>query len=783
MLMSVATIAVCLNLFAQTNVAVKSSTFEKIELSLKTGRLEIDETRCGNGTFSRVAIDGFLQSTEVGNPELPVLVEMLEIPLCDSVEVRIVSQNWTTVPAMESGLAHKVWPAQPTYPKSYDGEPEFVMNDNLYSANEFYSKELVKVEKLGVARDRNMATLTFSPVSYNPVSGEIRLCTSAEVLVTFVNSDETGTRRMKRLHHSPMFNGMPSLNALPESMDKNEYSSTPVRMLIVAHPSFRGQLDTLVNWKKRKGFITDIVYAENSGAGTTAARISNYLKQQYADATPENPAPTFVLLVGDVAQIPAFGSKISSSSYNDHITDLYYATWTSGDNLPDCHYGRFSAQNLSQLTPQIEKTLMYENCSMQTKFHLDKAVLVSGIDDGIAGDNAYMYADPTVKYIENYYINTANNYSTVSSYYNEDRSNSQANISNIIKSNLSAGFAIANYTAHCSPEGWSDPEIKTSMLGSLSNRQRFGIMIGNCCESNRFDEDECFGEAILRLDNYRGAVGYIGASNSTYWPQDFYWSVGVRSGSYYNQVTGVSLPAYNALSLGMYDCLYHTHNEDFSKWYTTTGGMLFAGNSAVQKSSANATRKTYYWEIYHLMGDPSIMPWLHSPSNMTVTANTSLETGATSLAVTAVPYAYVALTDSSLNLVAATVADASGNATLQFAALPRGDYELAAAAQNYKVKFTGIRVRNPEEYAGIAPIGNFTARTFPNPAADMLFVEAPAMSEITLTDMLGKIVFSTREIDGNRVAISLEEYPKGIYLVCVKNHKGESAHRKVVVKK
>ena len=56
--------------------------------------------------------------------------------------------------------------------------------------------------------------------------------------------------------------------------------------------------------------------------------------------------------MGDHGQVPAF----SSTEQNSHVTDLYYACWTSGDNIPDCYYGRFSAQNASQLAPQITKT-------------------------------------------------------------------------------------------------------------------------------------------------------------------------------------------------------------------------------------------------------------------------------------------------------------------------------------------------------------------------------------------------------------------------------------------
>ena len=53
-------------------------------------------------------------------------------------------------------------------------------------------------------------------------------------------------------------------------------------------------------------------------------------------------------------------------------------------------------------------------------------------------------------------------------------------------------------------------------------------MIGNCCQSNAFDVSVCFGEALLR-ENNKGAVGYIGGSNNTYWDEDYWWAVGNTS--------------------------------------------------------------------------------------------------------------------------------------------------------------------------------------------------------------------------------------------------------------
>jgi hypothetical protein len=84
----------------------------------------------------------------------------------------------------------------------------------------------------------------------------------------------------------------------------------------------------------------------------------NYLKNLYNSGTSSDPPPSFVLFVGDVDQIPSFNGSTGS-----HVTDLYYCEYTN-DFLPEVYYGRFSCTGVSDLQPQIDKTLEYEKYLM-----------------------------------------------------------------------------------------------------------------------------------------------------------------------------------------------------------------------------------------------------------------------------------------------------------------------------------------------------------------------------------------------------------------------------------
>ena len=668
-------ICFCISELTAQNYRVVENGFDKVVVHYTAGNISTTDVTTDGGAFSRMTMDGYHLSTEVGKPQLPVMVNLLEIPLCDGVSYTIRSSRYSDFSAAELDIRHPLFPAQPSYTKSHTGPVEFVKDEEAYRTNALYHRNLVTVEKSGILRNINIATVCFSPIQYNPVTDSYRIYEDVTVEFTFENADIPGTYQMKDLHGNAVFNGLQSRVINPIHSNSRESTfSRPIKYLIVANSMFRDQLDEFIAWKKRQGLKVEIAYTDESEVGTTTTSIANYLKAQYTNATEDDPAPTYVLLVGDIAQIPVFNARVSGES---HKTDLYYFTWTEGDHFPDCYYGRFSAQNSTHLSNILEKVMQYEQYTMPDPTYLDDAVLVAGTD----GTFGPTHANGQMKYLSNNYINTAYGYSNVHLYlYNSSSQAAQ------IRANIGAGVGYANYTAHCDETGWSDPEFSTSQIPSMQNVDRYCFMIGNCCLSNKFDENECFGEAQLRTAK-KGAVAYIGGSNSTIWDEDFYWSVGVRS-------TINASATYDAAHLGAYDRLFHTHDEAFSDWYVTGGSIIQGGNLAVE--SSNSSYKLYYWEIYHLMGDPSILPWLSQAEVMNPTVPDAMVSGATTLQITAVPYAYVALTENG-EVIAASTADENGAANLTFTPATAGNtYEVAITAQNYQPYFKTVIAIVPE---------------------------------------------------------------------------------------
>ena len=746
--------------YAQGGCEVVRSDYNRLVVSFTTSSNLSSETVVLKGrNFSLVTLDGFDHSSAIGVPSLPTLRKLVEIPLCERVVVRIVDERHVELDGTQFSCDHTVLPVQPPVCKTASRNADtLAFNQAVYSRNAFFGAEVVTVEPVGVARDRNLAEVVFSPVKYNPVTNRFLLYTQVEVELTYVDADIAATEEMRRLHGSPLFDHTcATINKLGGDESKNTtlYGDAPMRYLIVAHSMFRGKFDDFVEWKRRTGYIVDVAYTDDAAVGTTQVSIKNYVKSQYTNATADNPAPTYLLLIGDVQQIPAISYSYSGTS---HVSDLDYALWTAGDNIPDCYYGRFSAQDVSQLTPQIEKTLLYERYEFPDPSFLDRALLVAGQDYGNSGDYGYSHADPAMDYAAKFYVNGDSKtvlgqsgfykYSTVTEYKNNTSINMNAtnvtvksnSLDSEIRTKYSDGAGWINYSAHGNEDRWYNPQFTSVHVQLMSNIKKCGIMIGNCCLTGKFDMSTCFAEALLRKDDYCGAVAYIGASNSTYWNEDVYWAMGIRS-----SISGSMTQQYNSSNTGVYDQLFHTHGEAVGLWAPSLGSMMMCGNMSVQNSSSS--RKNYYWQIYHVFGDPSLMPWLSQAKVMQL-EHDGIGVGCTSFTATAAPYAYIALTDSNANLIGAAHANADGVATIRCRSeVSQGGYVLAATAQNYQPKLLELTVTDSSVVSETSVHNDVTAvvRCSPVPAngsVSFTVEGAEGSVQYDIVDISGRIVYT-----------------------------------------
>ncbi len=651
-----------INLTAESShISLVAHDGDALHFRVEVGQLQALDVTTPAGDFSRLLIPGFHSSKTVGEPELPMLNRLIEIPYGARADIEIIATQTREISLAEFGINNPLLPTQPSMPKNVEpANWPFIHHPEAYTVMQV-AQPLVNLVEMGRLRAVDIGRIEVSPVTYLPGDDSLVVTESVEFRVNFSGIDYAAEAELKALTDSPFFDVVyAQIAGLRDQHDNHpDRVRDLVTYVILTPPEFEAQMQPFVEWKTERGFKVVVGVTGTPEVGTTTSSIQSYIHGLYNDATPELPAPSFVLFVGDVAQMPTW-------SMSGDPTDRPYCDVT-GDTVPDIYYGRFSATNASQLQAILDKTLMYDTYSMPDPSYLHEVVMIAGMDSSFGS----VWANGQINYGTTYYFNAAHNIYSHTYLYPNSGSQSSA-----IVQNVSDGVSYINYTAHGSTTSWADPSFTQANINGLQNYGEYCLAVGNCCQTSTYDYGECFAETWLRAAG-KGAIGYIGGSNNTYWDEDYWWGVG--SGSI------VVNPTYETHGLGAYDGVFHDHGEPMTKWYVTNDAIIFTGNLAVMEGGSSLV--TYYWNIYNLMGDPSISTWIGTPQVHNVDHDDALLTSATSLAVDAVPNSYCGLTLDGVLIGAGTV-DESGSLDLEiWEPLVPGTAQLIVMAQ-FMVPYT-----------------------------------------------------------------------------------------------
>ncbi len=752
----------------KNQLKIIENTYSVLRLETTIFSFDFSDVSTQQGTFTQLNISNFGHSNIPGEPELPVLKELIEIPINAKVNINIISTAFKDFNLSDLGVNNLIIPAHAPVSKEIN-EPEsieYVLNEESYSKNQFIGQEPVIVKVLGTMRGVHFGRLEIAPVQYNPVQNIIRVFEEMEVEISFTGGNTILTENRKKESFSPYFERTYSkiINYKPLPTDEL-ITNAPVTYVIVSDPMFEDNLQEFIQWKTKKGFRVIEAYTDDPAVGNTTETIKTYLEDLYNNPQQGYYPQSFVLLVGDVVQIPAFSG---TSGY--HVTDLYYSEYT-GDVYPECFYGRFSANNLDELLPQISKTLEYEKYQFPDPPFLDSAVLISGAAQGYDT----LWLNGQINYAATQYINEEHG-SFPFVYFQPQPPG--VNYSELIIQNINNGISFLNYTGHCSPFGFSFPPLVIGHIQLLNNIHKYPLMIGNCCSSASFGM-ECFGEAIVRAVD-KGALSFIGATNSTYWDEDYWWAVGFKAVS--------SSPFYNPDYLGFYDRFFHDHGEPLDQWYVTQGQFAVAGNLAVTQSGSYL--EGYYWEVYHLLGDPSVSIYIPQPPLPAVNFASSIPPGTTTFTANTESYLYVALSMNGV-LHGAAVADENGLAEIDifepfnFA----GIVDVIVTGQNIEPFFgTTNSITSSED--GIINLAD-QINIYPNPFMDNLeidyYLEVKSDIKIRILDLLGREVAqlensSNQSVGEHSVTLNSSEMQPGVYF-CKIEADDFSIVRKIVLKR
>ena len=678
-----------IDLRGTSSAEITHSDFSSLRATFNYGSIESIEVATERGSFSEIAIEGTYASGEIGTPQLPASHQLLAVPFGATPSVNVINYSTSDYSLDDYGI-NTILPHQPSVRKDQRPEDvEFVYNAAAYQSRSLATAPQVSIELQGTLRGVQVGSLVINPVSYNAATNTLRVFNNIEVEVRFDGADRAETERMLLNTYSPyfdivykqFFNYRQIMDVYDDHPDLMAY---PVNMIVVAPEDYISTLQPWLNWKTQKGFYINVVTTAQAGGNYNAIR--SYVQNLYNTGVSQGNTPTFLVLVGDVAQVP---NTMGTSTQK--VTDLYYGS-VDGDYFPDMFYSRMSAENTSQLTAVINKILQYEQYTMPDPSYLNNVTLIAGWDSYWTP----RVGAPTINYATTYYYNTEHGFNEVHSHVNQSQYPGCYNA-------LNTGVGFVNYTAHGSDNMWYQPQLNNTGVNQLTNTDKYFLAMGNCCLSGNFGHSSaCFGEAMIRAEN-KAAYSYIGSCPNTYWYEDYYFGVGATN--VFNQT-----PSLTNSATGVYDGIW------MDDTYNTVSSIVFLGNLAVCYASTGgyqtSSSPTYYWQAYHVLGDGSIMPYRVQPTPNNVSHASTFPVGATYFQVNAQEGSYVAISQNN-TLKGVALVPASGSVNVPVSGVTSGQVRIVVTKPQRQPYIQDITVGNPQTYtinvsANPANAGNVT---------------------------------------------------------------------------
>lgn len=518
--------------------------------------------------------------------------------------------------------------------------------------------DLVTAGRVMSMRDTRWVPLVLRPDRI-PDTGELRHSRRIEVVLALEGAAKALSTPSPETHAAEAEPG--------EALFSAVHSDDPTGYLVVTVPEYEADLASLIDWKRRKGY--EVRVATTVETGGTVEEIGDYIRNAYE--TWDAP-PLYVLLVGDVGDIPA---DLVQSNVADHPFTLLEGE----DFLPDLFIGRFPAGDNLDVQTMVMKTVRYERHP-----HTDGG----GTWFTRALMTAADYGAPTPVEASRYCAQQLLNlgFAAVESVYCASGCPGQEPITAAVDS----GVTIVSYRGWArGPEGWHAPDFRVTYVPALSNGWKLPVVLSWVCHTGNFGyEEESFAEAWVRAGSAaepRGAVAFIGTADPwshTRWND--------------RMATGFS-DAMRLSGLSRLGPLLASTKIRLIDEFPSELWMSEAGEESVE----------FYFHIYNLLGDPELSVWTAEPRAITVAHPDTVMVGSNFIEVR------VAETKAGAPVADARVGIVQGERLLGFAHTGENGLALVPAVPDTTADSLNITVTgaNLAPYEGVATVA--VAEPFP----------------------------------------------------------------------
>ena len=538
------------------------SSLGALELQASLPGVQAETILAEGRVFTRFSGEGYASPSVIGQPELPVLRQEIEIPFGAQISIELLSAQYTELSLADLGL-HTIYPLQPPPSKLQgDKQPPFTLDAAFYSQAGFAPSSPIATGESYIVRGHRLLAVEVWPIAYDPVADLLRLYSQLTFRLRIDGADLVLTSQLGQRYASPEFERNLSERVLNYNLGLEQIEVEEVGYLIITADEFYAAIQPLAALRANRGFDVTVTRLSEL-PGSTAQDIKDYIQTAYG--TWSLP-PSYLLLVGDTDTIPTWiGPRIETS------TDLYYATMDGeSDWHPDLYRGRFPVRSAEQTKFMVDKYLAYANLTgiepwlKTVSFPATCDMTFYPVAEDTHNDVISAYTLPggwTGTFPDKPQPGGDKLYCITYGAANED----------LIEAFDQGRWAII-YSGHGEFTGW-EMGFDQDDVRNLTNFGRFPVVISHACMTGDFAQEEVFGETWVLQEN-RGALAYIGSTTLTNWPHD------------------------DTLERGYTDRFF-----DSSLPPIDLGTLMYTGLAAVEKHFTGQAR--YYWEAYQLLGDPA----------------------------------------------------------------------------------------------------------------------------------------------------------------------------------
>ena len=641
------TIKINQNSLSSTTINILESQEDYTVVEILLNSYSQETIQIENQDYLKITIPHEAFRLEKGNPELPIVARSLMIPYDQMMNIEIIHQSFQEYPG-------HILPSKGSFSRSINPADVPFEFSSTYQKDQFFPASLVELGEPYIMRELRGIAFRVSPFTYNPDQGTIRVYDRIVFKVYANGTDTVNIMRQETTRITKDFVQMYANRFINYQAQQTRY--VPIEedgsILVICYPQFMESMEPYIEWKKQKGIQT--VMIPSTEAGTTAAQIQSYIAAYYQ----AHPDLAYIQIVGDNAQVPSLLRNAGTLGTNKGSDPAFGMILPNADNhYPDLFVGRFSAENITDLNTQINRTIWYERDIVDAEW-LEKGVGIAS-NEG-AGGHLGEFDSVHINNIKNLLLGY--NYTYIDHFDHSTPGNHVTNLTNA----LNDGRGIINYAGHGNTTVWNNPSnFYSSDVNNLANDWKLPFIISVACYVGDFTTTTCFAEAWLRHKNTttsdpRGAVAVYMSSISQPW-QPPMWAQ----------------DAINELLV--------------SEQMFTIGGLFFNGACDMldKQPISDAYHTIRTWNIF---GDASMVVRSKNPDPILVNADaTIIQNIGYYFVETDAPGATVCLYNpETKEIVTSSKTNANGIAELDFSdqLLEPGDYILTITAYN---RITDIR--------------------------------------------------------------------------------------------